>query len=132
MTSARCRLLPLVGLCALLWFPVPKLIALGLRPLSIETLTRQAEVVLHGRVLSKTCQQDIAGRIYTRVELDVLDVWKGAISGTPFPVVQGGGLLGERRSVVPGQAEYAVGEEVVLFLVRNERGEAITVGLLQG
>lgn len=106
--------------------------ALLLDPLSLETLTRQADVVLQGKVLSKTCLRDAAGRIYTRVELEVLDVWKGAISGTPLVLVHGGGILGDKQSSVAGQAHYAVGEEVVAFLVRNERGEAVTLGLMQG
>lgn len=101
-------------------------------PLSIEALTAQADVVLQGTVLSQTCQRDPAGRIFTRVEIEVTEVWKGAISGSPFQVVHGGGTLGERRSVVGGQVEYDVGEEVVVFLVRNTRGEGVTLGLRQG
>jgi len=47
-------------------------------------------------------------------------------------VVHGGGTLEGRSSVVDGQVEYALGEEVVAFLVRNSRGEGVTIGLMQG
>ncbi len=104
----------------------------GLEPLSLDSLTQQADIVLQGTVLSKTCQRDPSGRIYTKVEFQVADVWKGAIPGTPFMIVQGGGILGERQSVVAGQAQFDIGEEIVVFLVRNGRGEALTVGLQQG
>ena len=69
---------------------------------------------------------------HTKVELEVTDVWKGAVSGSPFQIVMGGGVLGEEQAVVSGQVQDAVGEEVVAFLVRNARGEGVTLGLMQG
>lgn len=106
--------------------------AIVMDPLSVETLTAQADVIVHGTVLSRTCQRDPAGRIYTKVELRVAEVWKGAISGSPFLIVHGGGILGDEQARVSAQVQYAIGEEVVAFLVRNERGEGVTVGLVQG
>jgi hypothetical protein len=119
--------------CAVLFVLLPaSLCAIVFDPLSIESLTKQADVVLQGTVLSKTCQRDPAGRIYTRVELQVTELWKGAVPGSPFVIVRGGGVLGERQSVVAGQVQYDIGEEVVVFLVRNGRGEGVTLGLMQG
>ena len=119
--------------CAVLCVLVPaSLCAIVFDPLSIESLTRQADVVLQGTVLGKACQRDPAGRIYTRVELQVVELWKGAVPGSPFVVVHGGGVLGEQQSVVAGQVQYDIGEEVVVFLVRNGRGEGVTLGLMQG
>jgi hypothetical protein len=106
--------------------------AVGVQPLSIEALAREADLVLHGKVLSKTTQRDPAGRIFTAVELNVLEVWKGAIGNNPFLVVHGGGILGEEESSVSGQVQYSIGEEVVAFLVRNERGEGVTLAMTQG
>ena len=34
--------------------------------------------------------------------------------------------------MIPGQANYEIGEEVVAFLVLNSRGEAVTLGLAHG
>ena len=101
-------------------------------PLSIPELTRQAEVVVAGTVVSKTCIPGNAGRVVTEIELDVTEVWKGSVSSSRIRIVQGGGTLGTRRTVASGEASYEVGEEVVAFLVRNDRGEGVTLGLAQG
>jgi hypothetical protein len=106
--------------------------AVVLEPLSVAALTARADIVVQGVVRKTTCERDAAGRIYTKVELEVNELWKGAIAGSPLIVVHGGGALGTRQSAVSGQVHYHVGEEVVAFLVRNERGEGVTVGLLQG
>jgi hypothetical protein len=102
------------------------------QPLPISALASEAEIVIEGKVLSKTSLRDESGRIYTRIELEVAEVWKGSISGSPFHIVQGGGIVGEERSSVSGQVEYKIGENVVAFLARNARGEGVTLGLAQG
>lgn len=99
---------------------------------SVEELTEQSRLVLHGTVLAKTVQRDPQGRIYTRVELQVAAAWKGSAPGGRFVLVHGGGVLGEEAAVVSGQETYEVGEEVVAFLVLNQRGEGVTLGLAQG
>ena len=117
---------------ALLLLLVSPLQALQMRPLSIQQLTDRAQLVLHGSVTKKTVQRDPQGRIYTRIELDVTEPWKGRPNRGPFVVVQAGGVLGEEAMVVDGQEEFALGEEVVLFLVLNQRGEGLVIGLVQG
>jgi hypothetical protein len=101
-------------------------------PLAIETLGHDAELVVHGKVLGKVCQRDSSGRIHTRVEIELIDVWKGRWTGRICPIVHGGGTVGEQRTIVSGQAEYAIGEEVVVFLVTNLQGQHLTIGLSQG
>lgn len=124
---------PVIGFLFLVAALLPLCVkAVIFEPLSIQDLTRQADLVLQGTVLSKSCQRDPAGRLYTRIDLQVSDVFKGALSGSPFVIVHGGGILGDRQSTVAGQVEYNVGEEVVVFLVRNQRGEGVTLGLMQG
>jgi len=114
--------------CAL----VSSLRAIQFTPLSIEQLTRESALVVQATVLSKSCQRDPAGRIFTKVELNVTDVWKGALPTNCLTVVHGGGILGDRKSAVSGQVEYGIGEEVVAFIVFNPRGEGVTLGLAQG
>ena len=101
-------------------------------PMSIDEMTTRAQVVIHGTVLSKSCRSDPEGRIYTQIELAVTDVWKGTVVRNPFRIVHGGGALGEERVVISGQVEYSIGEEVIAFLVINQRGEGVTLGLAQG
>src|SRR5436190_10933160 len=72
---------------------VPAAKATIMFPLSIEELTSKAQVVLHGTVDSKSVQRDAEGRIYTRIELEVTEAWKGQARGKSFTVVQGGGVL---------------------------------------
>ena len=99
---------------------------------SVEALTTQAQAIVQGTVLSRSCQRDDAGRIYTSIEFAVEEVWKGAVATNRITLVHGGGVLGEEKVVVSGQVEYAVGEEAVVFLVWNPRGQGVTLGLRQG
>ena len=101
-------------------------------PMSLDELAAQADLILSGRVVGKTCLRDEAGRICSKVELDVRETWKGRVPSGRFTITLGGGTLGDRRVVVPGQADYVPGEEVVVFLRLNPRGEGVTLGLAQG
>jgi hypothetical protein len=106
--------------------------AIQFAPLSIEQLTQESALVVRGTVQSKSCQRDSAGRIFTKVELEIAEIWKGSLRTNRFTVVHGGGILGDRKSTVSGQVEYGIGEEVVAFVVFNQRGEGVTLGLAQG
>jgi hypothetical protein len=101
-------------------------------PLKIEAMADRAKLIVQGRVVSRICQRDAAGRIFTKIELQVSEVWKGTFSDQLLQVVHGGGSLGEERLMVSGQVEYRPGEEVVGFFVINDRGEGVTIGLAQG
>lgn len=103
-----------------------------MEPMSIEELTKHADIILRGKVLSQTCEPNPATQIQTRVEVEVHEVWKGANPGARFQVVLAGGTLGNRRVVVPGQATYTPGEEIVAFLRKNDRGQGVTLSLCQG
>jgi hypothetical protein len=102
------------------------------KPLTIEDLTKKSDCVVHGAVLSTTVRRDSAGRIYTTVELAVVEHWRGNGSANRFTLLHAGGVLGEKGVTVIGQEQFSVGEEVVVFTARNKRGEAITVGMAQG
>ena len=120
-------------LATLLWllFAAP-IAAVITTTLSIGELTAKAQLIVHASVLSKSCQRNPEGRIYTKIEVQVKESWKGTLSASLLTIVHGGGILGSDRVEVPSQVEYAVGEEVVAFLVLNKRGEAVTIGLAQG
>lgn len=102
-------------------------------PLTIEELCHEAEAVVHGKVVAMETLRDEAGRIYSRVDLTVSGVWKGAVSGETCRVVHGGGNLGETAVRAAGQVSFEIGDEVVVYLVRGTAaGEWVTVGLSQG
>jgi hypothetical protein len=127
MNSVLNRIALSLGLCL-----AAPLAASQFAPLSLDALAQKAQLIVHATVQSKSCAQDEAGRIVTRVDLNVIEVWKGELPANPCRIVHGGGELAHKRTVVSGQVDYVVGEEVVAFLVLNRRGEGVTVGLLQG
>jgi hypothetical protein len=100
-------------------------------PVPVEDLAKRADTVVHGKVAALECTRDPAGRIFTRVELDVAEVWKGKPAGR-FALVLAGGVLGARKVAVVGGPEYRLGEEVVVFTARNASGEPVTLDLAQG
>lgn len=101
-------------------------------PLTIETLASKAEAVVHGKVKGMTCKRDATGRIFTEVQLKLTETLKGKPSGEVFRLVHGGGILGGKRSRSVADPKFKIGEEVVVFVVFNSRGEAIPVGMNQG
>ena len=101
-------------------------------PLSIETLATKADAVVHGKVTAMTCKRDATGRIFTEVRMDLTESLKEKTTDKTFQLVHGGGALGKKRSRSIADPKFIVGEEVVVFVVYNSRGEAIPVGLNQG
>ena len=101
-------------------------------PLSIETLAAKADAVVHGTVVRMSCQRDDGGRIFTKVHLQIIEQMNGRQRGATLVIVQGGGVLGRRIARSPIQPTYRVGAEVIVFVVFNSRGEAVTLGLNQG
>ena len=101
-------------------------------PLSIETLAAKADAVVHGTVVRMSCQRDDEGRIFTKVHLQIIEQMNGRQRGGTLVIVQGGGVLGRRIARSPIQPTYRVGAEMIVFVVFNSRGEAVTLGLNQG
>jgi len=123
----------LVGVLAVFmaWIAVPAE-ATRFVMLTVEELARSADAVVHGRVVAIEVRRDGEGRVYTQVELVLEDVWKGRMAGHTCVLVHGGGTLGEVDVRASGQAEFAIGDELVAYMTRSPRGEWITVGLSQG
>src|SRR5690242_3530988 len=119
------------ALCLLILSLTVALRATHFAPLSVEELSSASDVIVQGIVQSKTCARDDAGRLFTKIELAVSETWKGTASAR-FAIIQSGGILGEEGAMIPGQADYEIGEEVVAFLVLNPRGQSITLGLAHG
>jgi hypothetical protein len=100
-------------------------------PVPVEDLARRADTVVHGRVASLEASQDAEGRVFTRVELEAAEIWKGPATNR-FSLVLGSGVLGRRWTKVVGEPEFRLGEEVVVFTVRNPQGDAVTLDLARG
>ena len=101
-------------------------------PIPIDRLTTESDAIVYGNVIGKTVQKDDEGRIYTKIQLEIKEQWKGDASSSPFTIVHSGGILGNRWASAEGEVSYKLGEEVVVFLVLNSRGEGVTIGMQQG
>lgn len=102
------------------------------KPLSIRQIVEQSELIVQGTVRAKTSLRDATGRIYTRVELEVTEVWKGTLATNRCFIALGTATLGEESVMIPGEATYEIGEEVVACLVLNARREGVTLCLAHG
>ncbi|HUM12447.1 MAG TPA: hypothetical protein VLT82_15985 [Myxococcaceae bacterium] len=117
-------------LLALLTAAAPALASTALQ-MDVSSLTAQATDVVRGRVVSSTPAWTADHRrIVTRVEVEVLETWKGNATGR-LTVLQPGGELDGIGQRVTGVAALGTGEELVLFLERSGPHHRI-VGLAQG
>ena len=91
---------------------------------TIEDMARAATVVVRGRVLQVQPQlEESSGRIYTYADIQVMEVFKGAGTGSIL-VKSPGGEIGNRGTAVAGAAKFVSGQDTVLFLEQapNEPG----------
>jgi hypothetical protein len=103
--------------------------------LGVADMARRADVVVMGRVLRQTATWNPERtRIYTLTELSVSEALKGtAAAGETVTIRQLGGTLDGLVQTVPGNARFGVGEEVVVFLDRDETQPLhYVIGMAQG
>ncbi len=97
-----------------------------------DELTDRASVIVHGKVTYKKARKTPAGSIVTDLRLSVSEAFKG-LRGKNFSFSVYGGVLGARGSAVSGAPTFELGEEVLVFLDReNARGLRTVIGLAQG
>ena len=102
--------------------------------LSPDQLADASAAVVVGRVESMAFGRDpITQGIYTYVSVAVSDVLAGAIAGSPIVLKQLGGRVEDEGAIVPGQARFVAGEEVLLYLALRPRDRSLyTTALWQG
>jgi hypothetical protein len=105
-------------------------------PLSVEDMTKQADAVVRGKVLrQQAAWDDKHQRIYTTTDLEVLEpIHNPAQVPHTIQVRSLGGEVDGIGMAVAGTTQFAVGEEVVLFLRKDPQvGSAFQViGMNQG
>lgn len=101
--------------------------------MDLQELTAQADRVVVGEVLSvKSAWEPDHKRIFTNIEVQVADSWKGtAPAGGKIVIQQPGGQVGDIESRVYGLAQFQVGDRAVMFLKGTPRASAV-LGLGQG
>ena len=83
---------------------------------SIEEMTRNAPMVVHGRVGQVQVQLDEQhGRIFTYADVRVIDVLKGPKVASVLIRTPGGEIAG-RGQAVAGAEHFTAGQDTVLFL----------------
>ena len=102
---------------------------------SVGELTGFADAILTGNVVSVVPGADGSGAVYTYVTITVDDVLKGPVAAPPRQLVlkQLGGTVGALTQIVWGEALFAPGEEVLVFLeVRPRDSTLYTTAHWQG
>lgn len=101
--------------------------AVSYRALPDRDLIERSPLIIRARVESTSARDFGGGMVNTEVEVEVLEVLKGAQPESRITVVVPGGDLGERGWWVEEAPRFQVGEETLLFLGRwNERLYALT------
>jgi hypothetical protein len=91
-------------------------------PADVESLAAVSDAVVRAQVTSRASSWSRGGGlITTTVVLHTLEAWKGA-PGEQVTLVVEGGSVGEWTQSVSGGAQFADGEEVVVFLRRRAPG----------
>ena len=102
-------------------------------PLAVEELTRRAELIVIGEVISLASELFASeGQIITRIDVRVDEALKGTPGRASLHLQQPGGRVGEVTRDVAGMPTFAQGERVLLFLGRRGDGGLAVVGLFQG
>jgi len=82
---------------------------------SIETMSKNSELIVHAGVAKTETRYDESGRIITLITLEILDDLKGAQHKRHITVYQVGGELDGKVFHVAGAHRYQLGEEIFLF-----------------
>ena len=114
---------------------VPAVLASVVKALSLEDLTRKADLIVVGVGAESQARRNDDGRlIVTDVSVDVQQVLKGdAKAGDDVIVTLLGGTLDGLGLRVPGEASIPTGQPALLFLYRASNGRDLrVVGMAQG
>lgn len=94
--------------------------ALTLAKASLEELTSESELIVHGKILSieSDWEDNTHSSINTYVLMMVDEYIKG-YGNSQILIKQFGGTMGDLSQVIPGSPQFTEGEEVILFLQRH-------------
>jgi hypothetical protein len=92
-------------------------------PVDVAALTAASHLILQARVASTTSHWAAggpsSGQIFTTVELEPNELWKGSAPTGLIRILVPGGAVDDLAQDVAGVATFAPGEQVVVFLVRR-------------
>ncbi|MEZ4473757.1 MAG: hypothetical protein R3F60_23795 [bacterium] len=122
-----------LGLALALVFTAGAASATIVQSLSLDDMSRKADVIVHGTVVEQaTAWNDTRSRIYTVTTVEVKERLKGK-GETRIRIRQLGGTVDGITQSIVGNARLSVGEEVVVFLTQDaEKGLHYVIGMAQG
>jgi len=120
-------------LCIAMVLIVPCLYALTVLPLTDEQISKKAEIIVIGRVLSAYYEVDSVDKHpYTHIHVRVDEYLKGNSHSRDLMLKTLGGLGSKMGMHIPGAANFYRNEEVLLFLERRNDGSLFPLGLFLG
>ena len=100
--------------------------------LDLESLVANSEQIVLGDVVDRTSFER-EGRIFTDIEVEVVENWKGTAHEETVTIRHPGGRVGDVTTRVHGLPEFKLKERIVVFLETTPKLDAFTVtGLRQG
>jgi len=107
--------------------------ATTVQKLSLKDLSKNSAAIARAQVEDVVARYDVNKEIYTYITLRVLEPVKGSSKDQLITIRQLGGVVDHIASIVPGTPTFKKGEEVVVFLSRNDAaGYPWVMGLQQG
>ena len=106
--------------------------ATSVAPLDLRQMVATSPDIVHATVLSSSSQWNADhSLVVTETRLHVHAALKGTTAGEVTVVVPGG-TVGKLQVEVPGAVPFSPGEEAILFLVPDTRGNRYVAGLTRG
>ena len=107
--------------------------ATTVKQMTLRDLAKHSNAIVLAQVEDASARYESNKEIYTYVTLRVLEPVKGPKADAIITIRQLGGVVGDIASVVPGTPTFRKGEEVVVFLTKNDAsGHPWVMGLQQG
>lgn len=131
MTPTTCQtLLFAVTVCLLGSLLLPSSAdATVMRYADLARLVETSHIVVKGTVQDLNTRTESDGTMWTEIHVDVAQVYMGEVGGE-LVFEQWGGEDRGRQARIPGDARLERGQEVVLFLIRDENSPRIALTAL--
>ncbi|HSY52673.1 MAG TPA: hypothetical protein VLC46_27990 [Thermoanaerobaculia bacterium] len=95
-------------------------------------LVKRAEAIVIAAAVESHSEMRSGDRLVTVATLQVERVLKGSVGGETVQLVELGGAVGKRVSLIPGSPRYEDGKRYLVFLRTNNLGEWMTYGFALG
>lgn len=129
-----CRYL-LAGLALGLMLPSARLLATTVVPPDFSQLVNGSDYIVRARVKAISTETRLRAdgheRIYTNVELEVLEVIAGT-PPTPLVLTMLGGRSGDKELTIAGAPKFVVGNEDILFVQNNGKAVSPLYAMMHG